>query len=138
MIDNIHSNKDLLTFIKNSCIGITGSIASGKSYIGSILKDMGFYYIDSDSLAKRAYLKESKEYYQIIGVLKKYGLNKNIDSREKDLIDILIKESNDESFLKIDTKILVEIFMMDRSLFKEVEKIVHSYVENNFYKIDKE
>jgi len=40
-------------------IGITGIIGSGKTFIGNMLKKMGYVVYDSDDFVKQAYLKNN-------------------------------------------------------------------------------
>ena len=47
-------------------IGITGGIASGKSYVSSVIKNAGYPVIDADQISKELSKKDMPVYKAII------------------------------------------------------------------------
>jgi dephospho-CoA kinase len=89
-------------------IGLTGSIATGKSTVGKIFKELGCYVIDADGIAHKAYEKGTKAYKSIV---EEFGKN------------ILDKDGN------IDRKKLGGVVLDNKELLKKLEAIVHPEVE---------
>lgn len=97
-------------------VGLTGTIASGKSEVAKILKRDGLAIFNSDTYAKKAYKKNSGIYDEIIALLSEDILvdNKvsyeriskqifNDENKRKKLNDIIhpfVKEGIKEFFLK--------------------------------------
>ena len=46
------SDSDFAKILKSRCIGLTGGIATGKSTVAKILRNMGYTVIDADELAR--------------------------------------------------------------------------------------
>ena len=89
-------------------IGLTGSIATGKSTVARVFKDLGFYVIDADEIAHSVYKKGEKAYFEI---LKAFG---------KSILD-----ENGE----INRKKLGKLVLNDKKKLSLLEKIVHPLVE---------
>ncbi len=89
-------------------IGLTGSIATGKSTVAKMFKDLGFYVIDADEIAHSVYKKGERAYFEII---KAFGEN--------------ILGENGE----IDRKKLGKLVLNDKEKLSLLEKIVHPAVE---------
>ncbi len=89
-------------------IGLTGSIATGKSTVANLFKELGCYIIDADKIAHDAYKKDTEAYSKII---KRFG-------------DNILSENGD-----IDRKKLGSIVLKDRNYLSDLEKIVHPEVE---------
>ena len=81
-------------------IGLTGSIASGKSNVANELSKMGFTVVDSDKLVKEAY-------------------------NDNDIISNI-----KAIFKTTDKKEIGDIIFHDKEKQKELEKIIHPYVIN--------
>ena len=62
-------------------IGLTGSIATGKSFAAKEFEKLGCYVIDADKLAHKALMKNSNIYHRIVSIFgnKIAGENGNID-----------------------------------------------------------
>jgi dephospho-CoA kinase len=43
---------DLQSWVKRKCIGLTGGVATGKSTVAAILRDMGYVVLDADQIAR--------------------------------------------------------------------------------------
>lgn len=87
-------------------IAITGTIASGKSYLSEVLRRKGFVVYDADVEAKKCYLPHHKGYEEII-----------------DLFGSEIVEDGHIDLRKIADKIF-----MDKSLRIKLEQIIHPIV----------
>ncbi len=90
-------------------VGLTGSIATGKSTVGKFLKEIGCYIIDADDVAHRVYEKNKPAYKKIVKEFKEGILDKNGN---------------------IDRKKLGGIVLNDKHLLKKLEGIVHPEVEH--------
>ncbi len=88
--------------------GLTGSIATGKSTVANMFRDLGCYVIDADKLAHKVYKKGETAYYKII---EEFGY------------DILDGSS------EIDRKKLSKIVLNNKELLKKLESIVHPEIE---------
>lgn len=111
-------------FIKSFCIGITGSIGSGKSTVSRMIENRGFRLIYADKLAKEAYQKDSSIYKDLVLLVK----------------DLAFRINQDESlfldqFENISSSSLIPYFIQDESLFKKFESLIHPWVSETFYKI---
>ncbi len=84
--------------VKKYVVGVTGSIATGKSNVVKELKEMGFITLDSDILVKEAY-------------------------NDKDIINKILN-----TFNTIDKKELANIIYHNEVKKKELEAIIHPYV----------
>ncbi len=89
-------------------IGLTGSIATGKSTVGKMFQEEGCYLIDADELVHRLYRNDSP----LIGKLTE------LFSR-----DILDSDGN------IDREKLRKLVLNNREKLKKLEDIVHPEVE---------
>ncbi len=89
-------------------VGLTGSIATGKSTVAKIFKKLGCYIIDADDIAHRAYEKGTKSYKKIVEEFGKEILDKNDN---------------------IDRKKLGRIVLNNKKLLEKLESIVHPEVE---------
>lgn len=86
---------------QNKIIGIAGSIASGKSTVGKILRDMGCVVIDADEIARDVVTKDSEGYQRIVqhfpevidgGVIDRKRLAEEIfrDAHKRELLNGLL------------------------------------------------
>ncbi len=89
-------------------IGLTGSIATGKSTVAKMFKDMGFYVIDADEIAHSVYKKGERAYFEII---KTFG-------------ESILGENGE-----INRKKLGKLVLNDKEKLSLLEKIVHPAVE---------
>ena len=89
----------------SKAIGITGSIASGKSQVSSYLINKGYTLYDADEITHHAYDKGTKVYEKVISCFDCLDDNKNIDRKK-----------------------LGQIVFNDSSKKKVLEEIVHPYV----------
>jgi len=89
-------------------IGLTGSIATGKSTVARVFKDLGFYVIDADEVAHSVYKKGEKAYFEILKVFGKGILDENGE---------------------INRKKLGKLVLNDKKKLSLLEKIVHPLVE---------
>ncbi len=89
-------------------IGLTGSIATGKSLAAKEFEKLGCYVIDADKLAHKTLMKDSNIYHKIIAV---FGRG-------------IIAENED-----IDRKKLSAVVLSDKEKLKLLENMVHPEVE---------
>jgi len=91
---------------------LTGGIASGKSTVGNILKEMGYEVVESDKIVHKLYSKNSEVYNLII---KEFGS----------------EVAGEDS---INRKKLGNIVFNDDKKIKKLNKIVHKYVVKELIK----
>ncbi len=96
-------------------IGLTGSIACGKSTVSNMFKELGAYIIDSDEIAHDALKKTEMPYKQVLEI---FG-----DS-------ILDEQGN------IDRKKLGKIVLNDKSKLAILESIIHPYINEKRQEIE--
>lgn len=98
-------------------IGVTGSIASGKTSFCKILKELGYLVIDCDEIAHDVIKKGRVAYYEVI-----YEFGEDILNKDKE----------------IDRKKLGEIVFNDLTKLKKLEAIIHPKVLKEVKKYKKE
>jgi dephospho-CoA kinase len=98
-------------------IVITGSIGTGKSTAVNIIKDLGFYVLDSDKIVHEGYNKDSVLYHNVINYFGEEILNSDQTINRMKLGKIVF---NDEECLKTLNKI-VHVYVID-VLMKGVEE----------------
>jgi dephospho-CoA kinase len=94
-------------------VGITGIIGSGKSSIARILKDLGYFVLNADKIAKKL-MVESPE-----------------------IKTTIMKAFGDEAYLEngtINTKYIADLVFQDFEELKKLNKIVHPAVRHYFKK----
>lgn len=81
-------------------VGITGSIACGKTFVTDYLKSKGFDLVDADVLAREVLNKGEKGYFKVIEHFKETILDsdKNID--RKKLAEIIFNDSKEKKVLE--------------------------------------
>ncbi len=89
-------------------IGLTGGIASGKSTVAKILRELGYPVVEADALAHLAYNKNSDGYKQIVH---NFGR------------DILDRQEN------IDRKKLGQLVFSDKKKLALLESLIHPLVQ---------
>lgn len=95
-------------------IGLTGSIASGKSTVTNYLLNKGYCVIDADAISHHALHQGTKCYEKV-----------------KSLFDCLDENGN------IDRKALGKIVFYDHKKKKQLEDIIHPYVKDELKEIEK-
>lgn len=88
-------------------IGLTGGIASGKSTVAKILKELGASVFDADEVSRNALKKGECCFDQVINLL---GRN------------VLLSDG------QIDRKKVADIVFNDKRILKKLEKIIHEFV----------
>lgn len=88
-------------------IGITGSIASGKSTVSNILKESGFEIIDVDSIGRLVYEKGNTAYHEVVKFFGK---------------DVLLVSG------EISRKVLGETVFADSKKLQKLNEITHKYI----------
>lgn len=90
-------------------IGLTGSIASGKSTVSSKLRDLGYFVIDCDDIGHRILKKARSGYYPVVA---EFG---------EEILD-----SNGH----IDRKKLGQIIFNDKSKKEKLNQILHPIIKD--------
>lgn len=90
-------------------IGITGGIAAGKSAVLTLLREFGFEVFDADRIAHQAYRKGTPGF---LAVVDRFGP------------EALSAETGE-----IDRRKLGEIVFRDRSALRDLETILHPFVQ---------
>ncbi|MCD7950493.1 MAG: dephospho-CoA kinase [Erysipelotrichaceae bacterium] len=93
-------------------IGITSSIAGGKSTVTSYLRQKGYVVLDADEISHHALDKGTRSYYQV----------------KEMFMDCMDEDRN------IDRKKLGKIVFNDERLKKQLEDIIHPYVSSTMKK----
>ncbi len=96
-------------------VGLTGSIACGKSTVASMFKEFGAYVIDADEIAHSALKKTEKPYKLIVEAFGTSILDENKD---------------------IDRKKLGAIVFSDKQKLAMLEAIIHPYVQEKRREIE--
>ena len=89
-------------------VGLTGGIASGKTVVSKMLKDLGALIIDADEVSREVVAPQTKCWER---------LNSLIHPEIKERIDdrlIAIKEKNPEAIVIIDAALIIETGMYEK------------------------
>lgn len=81
-------------------IGITGSIATGKTRVSDILKEMGYEVIDADEIAHKALEINTPVYFQVVEKFGKTILNDDLTINRKSLGDIIFNDDSSKRILE--------------------------------------
>lgn len=100
-------------------VGLTGGIATGKSTVKEMFKQLGAYVIDADEVVKELWQNEKiqKIAEEILGI-KVLGENNNL--RAKEIANVIFK--NKEKKEKLEQLFHPEVFKYIQNWFKEIEK----------------
>jgi dephospho-CoA kinase len=79
--------------------GLTGSIATGKSMVSAILKDLGAFIVDADRAAHEVVLPGTKAWNEIVRIFGKEILNKSCEIDRERLGRIIFNDSAMRSIL---------------------------------------
>jgi dephospho-CoA kinase len=89
-------------------VGLTGGIASGKSTVDAMLKDLGAYIIDTDRAAHEIVMPNQPAWYEVVD---HFGSG------------IMLSDGS------INRKVLAEIIFRNPAERLQLEKITHPYIE---------
>ncbi|MDD3170822.1 MAG: dephospho-CoA kinase [Bacilli bacterium] len=81
-------------------VGITGSIATGKTRVSDILKEMGYEVIDADEIAHKALEINTPVYFQVVEKFGKTILNDDLTINRKSLGDIIFNDDSSKRILE--------------------------------------
>lgn len=90
-------------------VGISGNIGSGKSTVGGIIRECGYFVLDADKICHELYEKGTDVYSFIVNLFGDSILNEN---------------------LSINRKALGSLMFNDESKKEELEKVVHFAILN--------
>lgn len=74
------------------CIGITGSIGTGKSTVSAYLKEKGFKVIDADIISRQISEKDQPGYYAVLRLFGESILDSDAEIDRKKLSEIVFKD----------------------------------------------
>lgn len=131
---NMKKNKRLYD-IQHKLIAITGGIATGKSTVGKIIREMGYPVVSADQMIKEIYQQD--ETYQIINddypeIIKNNQIHfsslRKIYFQDNDFKERLNKHIYPELSKKI--KEFASFYPIDRTLFYEVPLLFEKKLED--------
>ena len=123
-------------------IGITGGIASGKSFVSSVIKKCGYPVIDADLISKKLSEKNGTVYNAIVKTFGESYLDKNKEIDRQKLGSLIFNDKQAKGLLNsISHPLIVE--EMERQInetkcdlvFVDVPLLYESGLENMFDKI---
>lgn len=92
-------------------IGLTGNIGSGKTFVLKLLKNFGFYTASADDIVQKEYDNKNSEFYKAVVSLFK--------TKNKQILN---------TDFSINKKKILEIIMIDKELFIELNKITKKII----------
>lgn len=101
-------------------VGITGSIACGKTFVTDYLKDKGYDLIDADVLAREVLNKGEVGYYKVINHFKENILDNEKNINRKKLAEIIF--NNDEEKKVLENIIHPEVVEKIKEFIKKTDK----------------
>ena len=119
-------------------IGITGSIASGKSEVTKFLKEQGFSTYDADAISKELTLKNNICYQKIIDTFGIEILDESLEINRKKLGEVVFNDFEKKEILEniIHPHVIKEIDNINDNLsFVEVPLLFEAKLEYLFDKI---
>lgn len=123
-------------------IGITGGIASGKSYVSSVVKKSGYPVIDADQISKELSEKDKPVYNAIVRTFGESYLDENKNLDRQKLASLIFNDKQAKGLLNGISHPLI-IDEMERQIknaesdlvFVDVPLLYESHIENMFDKI---
>ena len=123
-------------------IGITGGIASGKSYVSSVVKKSGYPVIDADQISKELSKKDKPVYNAIVRTFGESYLDENKNLDRQKLASLIFNDKQAKGLLNGISHPLI-IDEMERQIknaesdlvFVDVPLLYESHIENMFDKI---
>jgi len=100
-------------------VGLTGGIATGKSTVKNIFKDLGAYVIDADEVVKNLW-QEKEIIQQAKEILEINPVDKNGNLKTKEIASIIF--NNPQKKKELEQLFHPEVFKRIQLFFKEVEK----------------
>ena len=86
--------------LKTYCVGLTGGIATGKSFIGSYLKKKGFIVLNADTLSRELVSQGSSLLTKIVGYFGEVVLDQDRELNRKLLREIIFKNAISRKWLE--------------------------------------
>ncbi len=101
-------------------VGLTGGIATGKSVVCNILRELGCYVLEADKLAHKFYRPKTKIWEEIVAHFGKEILNPDLTINRSKLGNIVFNNEKERDFLnRLIHPLVIE---EEKKIFKEVEK----------------
>ncbi|CAM3567131.1 dephospho-CoA kinase [Erysipelothrix urinaevulpis] len=97
-------------------IGITGTMAAGKSSVSQIIKDAGFTFYDTDKMVHDYYNQTGSLYHEIIDLLGNDIVNENGDLNRKKIAEIVF--SNQDKLKQLEALVFPQVMQDIQRLSK--------------------
>ncbi|CCQ98374.1 Dephospho-CoA kinase [[Clostridium] ultunense Esp] len=112
---------------KARIIGLTGGIATGKSTVSNIIKNLGYKVIDADKIAKNVVQIGKPAYKEIIDVFGKSILDAKNNINRKKLGSIIFKDR----FMRMKLNNIVHPYV-----FEDIKELIDKYKEESIIFLD--
>lgn len=120
-------------------IGITGSIACGKSTVSDYLYSLGYKVVDCDKLSHEVIKKGRVAYYEVVYHFSQDILLKNREINRKKLGEIVFDDPEKRKLLEsiIHPKVqkALKRYRQDPLVFVEVPLLYETHMEKDFFKV---
>ena len=80
-------------------VGLTGGIASGKSVVSMILRDLGAFVIDADEVSREVVLPHTKCWEEVVAAFGKVIVREDLTIDRKKLADLVFENPEKRSIL---------------------------------------
>ncbi|MCP2519853.1 dephospho-CoA kinase [Candidatus Aminicenantes bacterium AC-335-A11] len=101
-------------------VGLTGGIATGKTVVSNILKELGCYVLEADKLAHEFYKPKTKIWEKIVNHFGKGILNPDLTINRAKLANIVFNNDKERNFLN--NLIHPLVIEEEKKIFKKIEK----------------
>lgn len=101
-------------------VGLTGGIATGKTVVSDILRELGCYVLEADKLAHEFYKPKTKVWKKIVDHFGKKILNPDSTINRVKLANIVFNNNEERNFLN--NLIHPLVIEKEKKIFKKIEK----------------
>ncbi len=91
------------TWVKTKCIGLTGGVATGKSIVAGIIKDLGFVIFDADKLSRDIMAPGEPAFIDTVNVFGQGIVNSSGTIDRKKLGSLIFGQPNAKAKLEVIT-----------------------------------
>lgn len=103
-------------------IGITGTMASGKSSVSKMIKNQGYSVYDTDKMVHKYYDKDSSLYYKLLEYFGTQILNKDKSLNRQKLAGIVFND--DESLDKLESLVFPVVLEEMKKIAKDKHELL--------------